>query len=215
MKAITKATILVDNDSWILPHAKSLCDELTSRDIDVTLARDQADIGEGDICFMLGCTQIVLSENIAKNRHNLVVHESDLPFGKGFAPMTWQILEGKKDIPICVLEASDEVDSGAIWLKAEISLKGHELCDEWRTLQGEKTVELCLECVDRYAFIKPQAQTGESTFYSRRTAESSELNIHKSLAEQFNLLRVVDNERYPAFFTINGKSYRVEIYHHD
>lgn len=215
MKTITKVTVLVDNNSWILPYAKILCHELTKRDIDVTLVRNQADITEGDICFMLGCSQIVESENLAKSRHNLVVHESDLPSGKGFAPMAWQILEGKSEIPICVLEASGEVDSGAIWLKSTISLTGYELCGEWRVMQGEKTVALCLECVDNYGLIKPQSQTGDTTFYPRRTSKDSELDINKTLADQFDLLRVVSNENYPAFFTLNGKKYRIEIYRDD
>lgn len=215
MTDIKRVTILVDNDSWILPHAKSLYDELFSREIDVVLVRDQEDIVPGCICFMLGCTRIVTAGNLAKSRHNLVVHESSLPLGKGFAPMAWQILEDKMDIPICVLEADDEVDSGAIWLKSTIALTGHELCQEWRTLQGKKTVELCIECVERYAAIKPQPQTGESSFYPRRTAKNSELNIHQSVAELFNLLRTVDNEKYPAFFRINGKTYRLGIYQDD
>lgn len=211
MTDIKKVTVLVDNDSWILPYASSLCKELSSRMINVLLVRDQADIKVGDICFMLGCTRIVEPINLAKNQHNLVVHESDLPLGKGFAPMTWQILEGKLEIPICILEAVSEVDSGDVWLKSVIKLKGHELNSEWRKLQGDATVELCVECVDRYATINPKPQAGSSTFYPKRTEKSSELDTKKSLMEQFDLLRVVDNERYPAFFLVDDVRYNVKI----
>jgi len=53
---------------------------------------------------------------------NLVVHESDLPRGKGFAPVKWQILDGKKEIPVCLLETTEQVDSGDILGKYTFNL---------------------------------------------------------------------------------------------
>jgi hypothetical protein len=37
------------------------------------------------------------------------------------------------------------------------------------------------------------------------------LNLDLTLREQFNLLRVVDNERYPAYFELNGIKYVIKI----
>ncbi|RDE22573.1 methionyl-tRNA formyltransferase [Motiliproteus coralliicola] len=213
MKKVNKVTVLVDNDSWILPFAEKLCKELDQRGIKAVFACEQQAIVEGDICFMLGCTRIVSSENLAKNTHNLVVHESDLPQGKGFAPMTWQILEGKHQIPICVIEATAEVDAGPIWIKGEISLEGWELCADWRAAQGDKTVSLCIDCIDLFEDISPKPQHGTESFYARRSSTDSELDPNKTIVEQFDLLRVVDNERYPAFFTHRGRKYRLKIYH--
>lgn len=211
MTSVGQVTVLVDNDSWILAYVTELCDQLRGKGIKVTFARNQEEIVQGDICFMLGCTRIVSEQNLAKNRHNFVVHESDLPLGKGFAPMAWQILEGANPIPICLIEATSEVDAGPIWIRDEIVLEGWELCDDWRDVQGRKTVQLCLRCVESYGTIEPCLQRGASTFYPRRTPSDSELDPAKSLEEQFHLLRVVDNARYPAFFFLNGKKYRLEI----
>jgi methionyl-tRNA formyltransferase len=47
---------------------------------------------------------------------NLVVHESDLPVGKGFAPIQWQLLEENNEIIISFLQAHGLVDSGDILL---------------------------------------------------------------------------------------------------
>ena len=112
-RPFTVISILVDNDSWILPFAQQLeCD--LSDNYQCQLIRNANDIPHGDICFFLGCTHIVSKEILARNRYNLVVHESNLPQGKGFAPMSWQILAGKKIITISLIEANDEVDSGNI-----------------------------------------------------------------------------------------------------
>ena len=50
-----------------------------------------------DILFILGYTRFLSSNFLRKNSLNLVVHESDLPKGRGLAPVQWQLLKNKKD----------------------------------------------------------------------------------------------------------------------
>lgn len=141
----------------------------------------------------------------------MVVHESDLPRGRGFAPVAWQVLGGAKKIPICLIEASENVDAGDIFLREEISLTGYELNDEIRRLQGDATVDLCMQFLRRYPSFNPSRQEGTPTKFERRTPEDSRLDPNKSLREQFDLLRTVDNDRYPAFFEIDGRRYTIKI----
>jgi len=54
----------------------------------------------GEFCFYLSYGKIVSKDMLSRFKHNLVVHESDLPQGKGWSPLTWQILEGKNRIPV-------------------------------------------------------------------------------------------------------------------
>ena len=204
-------TILVDNDSWILPYAVQLCDELDKMGFTVKVVRDHALVGEGWINFMLGCMKITPEKILSRNQYNLVVHESELPQGKGFSPMTWQILEEKNEIPICLIEASERVDEGKIWIRDIIKLDGSELNREWRLKQGEKTIELCLRFIDEYEELEPEVQSGAGSFYKKRGPADSELDIKKTIQEQFNLLRVIDNDNYPAYFLRDNKKYIIKI----
>lgn len=211
-----RVSVLVDNDSWILPYAGHLVHTLCESGYDAELLRTAEEIREGWVCFLLGCVNIVRGHHLARNRHNLVVHESDLPKGRGFAPMAWQILEGADSIPVCLLEASTgEPDAGDIWLRDVIELEGDEMLPAWRRRQGEKTVELCLRFLTEYDSLAPIQQTGEPTWFNRRRPADSELDPHKSLIDQFNLLRIVDNERYPAFFRIAGKKVVIKVNYED
>ncbi|QBE67844.1 hypothetical protein SynWH8101_0232 [Synechococcus sp. WH 8101] len=139
----------------------------------------------------------------------MVVHESALPQGQGWSPMTWQILEGASSIPITLFEAAADLDAGPIHLQQEIALQGHELVDEWRALQARATFDLCLTWFDRHHEVDKaaQPQCGDVSFYPRRRPADSRLDPELSLAEQFNVLRVVDNQRYPAFFYAHGRRY--------
>jgi len=157
----------------------------------------------------MGCIKIFKSLHL--NKCNIVIHESNLPNGKGWSPLTWQILEGKNEIPITLFEAVEEMDSGDIYLKDIIKFEGHELCNEIKDKQGKKTNELILKFVEKYNNIKGEPQIGTSTYHERRRPENSELDINKTISEQFNLLRVCDNNKYPAFFIINKQKYIIKI----
>lgn len=207
-----KITLLVDNpESWIMPYAARLFELLENSGHVVHLVHEAEAVAPGDIAFLLGCERLVKQPILERNTHTVVIHESALPAGKGWSPLTWQILEGKNEIPITLFEAVDSVDSGQIYLQDTLRFEGHELNAELKDAQGKKTIELVQRFVDSYATIKGKDQAGLESFYPRRTPRDSELDPHKTIADQFNLLRVVDNERYPAFFTYQGKTYVVKI----
>jgi methionyl-tRNA formyltransferase len=211
-----KIYILVDNpESWILEWARRIKQSLSKGDHDISLIHHQNEIEVCDIAFYLGCTNIVNKQALNKSKSSIVVHPSNLPKGRGFSPLAWQVLEGEHEITVCLFEATDGVDEGDIYLKSSFILSGLELNDEIKQKQGRATLDLCLEYVKEYGLIKAEAQLGEPTYYDKRSRVSSELDVHKTISEQFNLLRVVDNERYPAFFYFKNKKYILKIYDDD
>ena len=194
-----------------MPYAQELVDEFNLNGDKAILARSYDDVLDDGVVFYLSCLRITPPDILVKNHYNLVVHASDLPKGRGFSPTTWQILEGLHEIPVCLLEAEAEVDAGVVYYKDFMSLQGHELSDEWRELLGEKTVELCRRFMNEPCPPEGEKQIGEASFYERRRPVDSRMEIHKSLEEQFDLLRVVDNESYPAYFEMRGHKYVLKI----
>lgn len=206
-------TVVIDNpNSWFVPYGKELVTKFLERGHDATLVHTLDEIPKGDIAFFLSCEHIVSPAVRSKNTYNLVIHGSELPKGKGWSPLTWQILEGKHSIPITMFEAADAVDSGDVYGRASVTFEGHELIDELRAGEAEGIMRLALSFVDAYPHNAATQQSGEESFYERRTPKDSELDPEKTIAEQFNLLRVVDNERYPAYFVHQGHTYIVKIY---
>ena len=208
-----RITIASDSDSWIHPWNDRLEATLSASGHQVTRVTRAEDLTEGDLCFLLGCGFLISPERLALHRHNLVVHESALPLGRGWSPMTWQILEGASEIPITLFEAAEAVDAGPIYLQDTMVFEGHELVEDLRQVQGQMTVALCERFVSGFPQIVDQArpQSGDSSNYGRRRPEDSRLDPEQSVADQFNLLRVVDNERYPAYFELDGRRYTLQI----
>lgn len=213
IKRPLNVAIVSDLGSWITPWIDQLTSHWQKQGHRVVCVNEISHLPESDLAFYLSCSQLASRRVRARAMHNLVVHESALPEGRGWAPLTWQILAGQSEVPVVMIEAEDKVDSGDIYLRETIEFCGHELCNEIRQVQGRITKQLCINFVDEFPGILSRAtrQKGEISVYPRRTPEDSRLDPDRSLREQFNLLRVVDNIRYPAFFELNGHRYELRI----
>jgi len=206
-----RVTVVVDNPSWIVPFAEELVTQSRESGDDAVFVRKFQDITDGSVAFYLGCLRVTPPEILARNKQNLVVHASDLPKGRGFSPLTWQILEGKNRIPVCLLNAVEEVDAGPVIYREEIEYEGHELLAELQQKLGMMTVALCRRYLSEPIPPKGQPQAEGATFYPRRRPIDSRLDPNRTIVDQFNLLRVVDNKRYPAWFDYQGKRYVIGI----
>lgn len=206
-------SILCTDPSHPVANAiKSWIVDMESRGYRATLFHDKADLPGGDILFLVSCSQIIRQADKSKYKVSLVLHASDLPKGRGWSPHIWAILGGANKIMVCLLEASDPVDSGAVWLKTEFALEGHELLPEINQKLFKAEMSLMTQAVTLFNCLSPVQQEGDpGPYMSKRTPADSQLDPHKSIAEQFDLLRVVDNQRYPAFFDYRGKRYLVRI----
>lgn len=176
------------------------------------LCFDKRELAGGDILFLVSCSQIIGAAEREKFPTILVLHASDLPQGRGWSPHVWEILGGKNEITVCVLEASDPVDSGPVWLRSRFALEGHELLPEINDKLFTTELALMTRVVENYRTLTPAPQRGEpGPNMRRRTPADSRLDANKSIADQFDLLRIVDNDRYPAFFDHRGKRYLIRI----
>jgi methionyl-tRNA formyltransferase len=208
---ISRLTILVNNpEGWVQPLAKRFVETL-SKSYRACYVEQTPDVPEGDAAFFLGCSRIVPAEILRRNRLNLVVHGSDLPRGRGFSPIPWQVLEGRNRIPIVLFEAEETLDSGPIYFRDAIELDGTELLDEIRTKTWEKIEVLITRFLETHRTVSPVPQEGPPSFYAKRGPKDDELDPEKSLASQFDHLRIVDNDRYPAWFTHRGQRYILKI----
>jgi|TARA_B100000315_G_C14585101_1_gene592583 methionyl-tRNA formyltransferase len=205
-------SFLVNNpDSWIIPFLQLFLKKLSHK-YNVSFHTKSEELPYGDISFYLGCTLVVPSNIMKRNKLNLVVHASDLPWGRGMSPVSWQILEGKDKIPIVLFRAVEKLDAGDIYLRDSIHLDGTELLPEIRAKVWKKTEKIILHFLKVWPNIIPEKQKGAPTFYCKRTDRDDEINPNRTIIENFNHLRIIDNDRYPAWFTYKGEKYILKIY---
>lgn len=155
-----KVQILTDKNSWFLPYAASLKKSIKGSD----LIFSEKDIKKGEILFILSWLYIIPKDTLNKNKNNIVIHASNLPSGKGFTPLTWQILEGKNAIPFTLFEAAEKVDAGRVYIKKEMELDGNEILDEIHKKEGETIIKMALDFINFYKLLKGKNKPGKSLF---------------------------------------------------
>jgi UDP-2,4-diacetamido-2,4,6-trideoxy-beta-L-altropyranose hydrolase len=202
-----------DQSSWINDFLPAWALQWRAAGHSLAWAHDAAMLPESDVCFYLSYGRIVGAELRARHGNNLVVHESDLPAGRGWSPLTWQVLQGAQNIVVTLFEAADEVDAGVIYGQSLIQLRGDELVADLRRQQAEATFKLCTEYIDGYPSVLHLAreQQGTPSYFQRRTPADSRIDLDLPLRDQFNLLRVCDSTRYPAWFEYAGARYMLNI----
>ena len=177
----------------------------------VSIYRHASDLTGGDFLFLVSCHQVIRKPVRDLFRHTLVLHASALPKGKGMSPHIWQILQGVDRLCVTLLNAEDALDSGDIWNQIDVPFDGTELHDEINRKLFDAELALMSWALANCDDSRPRGQVGEASFFRKRTPADSRIDPQRPLAESFDLLRVADPDRYPAFFEYRGCKYRIRI----
>lgn len=191
-------------ENWLRNYSKE--------GVAVNLIQSLEEAKGGELLFLISCSVKVPESVTSLYKHTLVLHASDLPHGRGWSPHIWQVLEGKQNIMLSMLEAASEIDTGRICKKISIELLPTDLYDDINKKLFNAEVQLVEFAIENFDQLKFEDQDGrEATYYSKRTVKDSELDTSKNIADQFNLMRVCDPERYPSYFIIHGKKYLLKL----
>lgn len=209
----TRVAFLFDKrNNWISNFIKRDKFKRYNKKFSFNFFENKNKVKKFDIVFILGFTKILNKKFLQQNKLCLVIHESKLPLGRGFAPVQWQILKNKNKITVCLISINEKIDQGDIILKSIITFRGDELSDEIRFKQATASILLIKKFLKKFPHYILTKQKGKSTFYRRRNKFDSELNLNQSIKKQFNLLRICDNENYPAYFVFKKKKYVIKIF---
>ena len=179
----------------------------------IELVRRKSELSGGDILFLISCAEIIGAADRSAYSATLVLHGSALPRGRGWSPHVWQLIEGAEEITLSLLEAEDKVDSGRIWKKLRFHVPKHALWDEVNARLFDAEIELIEFAVREFERISPTEQdlSIEPTYYPRRSPADSEIDPSQTIASQFDQIRVCDPNRFPAFFELHGKKYKLVL----
>jgi methionyl-tRNA formyltransferase len=165
-----------------------------------------------DVLFIISYTKILSVSLFDKVKLPLIVHESNLPLGRGCSPVLWEVLNKKKNFYVSIIKADQKVDSGKIVLKKKFNIREDDLYEEIRHKQTISNIEIIKKFLKIYPKIKFKNQIGKPTYFRKRTIKDSELNINKSIKSQFNLMRINNNKDWPSYFYIHGKKFIIKIF---
>jgi methionyl-tRNA formyltransferase len=178
---------------------------------DVCVHRSVTEVDTGDFLFLVSCHELIRADVRSRFRYTLVLHASDLPSGRGMSPHVWQILAGANTVVMTLLNAEDAVDTGDIWQQIPVTFNGTELYDEIHARLFDAELALMGWALEHCDAGRPRPQAGPASYFRRRVPGDSAIDPARPIAEVFDLLRVADPDRYPAYFELRGRRYRIRI----
>ena len=149
----------------------------------------------------------IIPSNIFEKFECIVFHMTDLPYGRGGSPLQNLIVRGHQDTMISAIQIDQGVDTGNIYLKKPLSLKGSAKdIFERATVVIQKMI---LEILS--SDINPVPQKGVATIFKRRSAKDGCMNELKEIEEVYDYIRMLDAEGYPPAF-IETDSFKIDFF---
>ena len=164
-----------------------------------------------EILFLLGFASKFKISRYKKIKNIFLIHESNLPKGRGWSPVRYQILENKNRIKCCLISCKDPIDSGDIYETGILKIKKTDLYDEIKFKQYRLTVRLILRLIKKYPNLKSKKQIGKPTWYKKLSLKSDQLDVNESIISQFNKIRSNNYNKHQNFFYINNKKFFLRI----
>lgn len=121
--------------------------------------------------FILSYHCIIPANLLLNNKLNLVAHASALPAGKGFAPLFYQVLEGKEEIVFTLFKAVASCDAGDIYLQEKLFLDGSELYEELRLKQAKMVCKLVKDYLAKACTLPPQGPKQARKAFIKKEAQ--------------------------------------------
>ena len=118
-----------DQDHPINPYLMQLQTSLEPGH-SVSILRSVDEVTNGDLLFLVSCSEIVNTDVVKNFERSMVLHASDLPKGRGWSPHIWELLHGSEQITVSLLDAAVKVDCGDIYKKITINIPKSALWEE-------------------------------------------------------------------------------------
>ena len=143
----------------------------------------------------------------------VVMHSSNLPEGRGWAPIYYTFKEKKDVYTISGVIANNEIDAGEIVIRASFPIYGNYTATYARKVDEEISLMLIAKIIENWPDGKlvGKEQIGIPSYRSRRTTQDNKVNLTDSLIDILPHLRGVEDNS-PAFFVLDGHKYFIKIY---
>ena len=163
-----------------------------------------------DLIFPFNYRKIIKGASLAGNV--IVMHASELPEGRGWAPIYYAFSKNKNEYVVSGIFAAEDFDSGDIIIRARIKIAPGYTARFIRAIDKEIFLLLIAKIFEQWPKGKPTGikQTGSPSCHPRRYPKDNEIDIKKPLIDLISHLRGTEPQ-HPAFFFYEGEKYLIEI----
>tara|TARA_B100001063_G_C16706956_1_gene525804 strand:- start:514 stop:1161 length:648 start_codon:yes stop_codon:yes gene_type:complete len=168
---------------------------------------------KADLIIVISHYKKIPLNNLKINKNIFVIHESNLPNGRGMSPLFNQILNGEEKIVSTVFRCAKNFDDGPVIFKKKFHYPGNLVYEEIKALQMKNSISLIKRIINllnknELSSIK---QIGKSSYFKKISSKINELNIDKSIKSQINILRTRDKKKFRGYFFYKKRKFYLSM----
>lgn len=191
------------------PQIKKLAEEnkipfFPARSVNKGAHRERISEFRPDLIVVMGWPTLISQQILDIPRLGCVaVHESKLPAYRGFAPVSWQIINGEREIGLSLFYLDSGMDSGDIIAQENLPIRDDEYIEEIYPKAGRIGVEMIKKHLDQMLTgTAPRRRQDEtkSSYCCPRIPADGEIDWALGTRKVYNLIRGISRP-YPGAFT--------------
>ena len=166
-----------------------------------------------DLVIVISHYKKIPLNSLMNNENIFVIHESNLPKGRGMSPLFNQILNGKEKIVSTIFRCSKNFDDGPVIFKKEFYYPGNLVYEEIKALQVKNSVSLVKRLIKlmNKSELSAIKQIGKSSYFKKISSKINELDINKSIKSQINIIRTRDKKKFCGYFFYKKRKFYLSM----
>ena len=134
---------------------------------------------------------VILRDNVLNAAKCINVHPSSLPKYRGASPIRTAILNGDKNMDVCLMDVVAEMDAGDIYMRENIDIDENDTNE----MVEKKVSVVAIKMLDEYlknpSAFSSVAQNGEPSFTRKFSGEDEIIDWKKSAQQIHNQIRAL------------------------
>ena len=134
---------------------------------------------------------VILRDNVLNAAKCLNIHPSSLPKYRGPSPIKTALLNGDKDLDVCLMEMTSELDAGDVLLRKNILIDKDDTTPDVENKVSDVSIEILKEYFENPTQYTPIAQTGEIVYTRKFSGDDEIIDWSKTSLEIHNQIRAL------------------------
>ena len=128
---------------------------------------------------------VILRDNVLNAAKCINIHPSSLPKYRGPSPIRTAILNGDKNMDVCLMQMTNELDAGDIYLRENIEIGENDTNETMEKMVSQTAIKMLDKYLKNPGAFPPIPQNGEQT-YTRKFNGDDEIIDWKDSSEKIH-----------------------------
>ena len=134
---------------------------------------------------------VILRDNVLNSAKCINIHPSSLPKYRGPSPIRTAILNGDKNMDVCLMQMTNEMDAGGIYMRKNIEIGENDTNETMESKVSSVATEMLNEYLANPDKYVAQPQIGEPIYTRKFTGTDEIIDWKKSAWQIHNQIRAL------------------------